>query len=54
LKLCRVIIDHFEGQLATSHHPLRHVADVAIPVFAMLGSWIPLQIANWIALRLAH
>lgn len=45
---------HFEGKLATSHHPLRYIADVAIPVFAMLGSWIPLQIANRIALRLAH
>jgi hypothetical protein len=45
---------HFEGQLATSHHPLRYIADVAIPVFAILGSWIPLQIANRIALQLAH
>ena len=45
---------HFEGKLATSHHPLRYVADVAMPLVTMLGSWLPLQIANRIALRLAH
>ena len=45
---------HFEGTLATSHHPLRYIADVAIPVFTMLGSWIPLQIANRIAPKPAY
>ena len=44
----------FEGKLATSHHPLRYLADFAMPLVTMLGSWIPLQIANRIALRLAH
>ena len=45
---------HFEGTLATSQHPLRYIADVAIPVFTMLGSWIPLQIVNRIAPKPAH
>ena len=45
---------HFEGKLTTSHHPLRYIADVAIPVVTVLGSWIPLQIVNRIAQRLAH
>ena len=45
---------HFQGKLATSDHPLRYIADVAMPLFTVLGSWIPLQIANRIALRFAH
>lgn len=45
---------HFEGTLATSHHPLRYIADVAIPLVTMLGSWLPLQVVNRIALRPAH
>jgi hypothetical protein len=45
---------HFEGKLATSDHPLRYIADVAMPISAVLGSWIPLQVANRIALRFAH
>ncbi len=45
---------HFEGKLATSHQPLRYIADVALPVFTMLGSWIPLQIVDRIAPRPAH
>ena len=45
---------HFEGMLATSHHPLRYIADVAIPLVTMLGSWLPLQVVNRIALRPAH
>jgi hypothetical protein len=45
---------HFEGQLATSHRPLRYIADVAMPAFTILGSWLPLQVANRFALRPAH
>lgn len=45
---------HFQGKLATSHDPLRYIADVALPVFTVLGSWIAIQIVNRIALRLAH
>jgi hypothetical protein len=45
---------HFEGKLATSDHPLRYIADVAMPISAVLGSWIPLQIVNRIASRFAH
>lgn len=45
---------HFEGVLATSQHPLRYIADVAIPLVTMLGSWLPLQFVNRIALRPAH
>ena len=37
---------HFEGRLASSHHPMRYIAEVAMAVFTVLGSWIPLQIAN--------
>lgn len=45
---------HFEGTLATSHHPLRYIADVAIPLVTLLGAWLPLQVVNRIALRPAH
>ena len=45
---------HFEGKLATSSHPLRYVADVAMPLLTVVGSWIPIQIVNRISLRLAH
>ena len=37
---------HFEGRLASSHHPMRYIAEVAMAVFTVLGSWIPLQIVN--------
>jgi hypothetical protein len=45
---------HFEGKLATSDHPLRYIADVAMPVFTVVGSWLPIRIVNRIALRLVH
>jgi hypothetical protein len=44
---------HFQGKLATSNHPLRYIADVALPIFTVVGSWIPIQIVNRITLRLA-
>ena len=37
---------HFEGQLATSTHPLRYIASAGIAIFTVLGSWIPLKIIN--------
>ena len=37
---------HFQGKLATSHHPLRYVASASIPIFTVVGSWIVLQVAN--------
>lgn len=37
---------HFEGRFASSHHPMRYIAEVAMAIFTVLGSWIPLQIAN--------
>ena len=37
---------NFEGRLASSHHPMRYVAEVAMAIFTVLGSWLPLQIAN--------
>ena len=37
---------HFEGRLAVSHHPMRYITEVAMAIFTVLGSWIPLQIAN--------
>jgi hypothetical protein len=45
---------HFQGKLATSDHPLRYIADMAMPLFTVLGSWIPLQIVNRITLRISH
>jgi hypothetical protein len=37
---------HFQGKLATSNHPLRYIADVAMPGFTVLGSWIVIQIVD--------
>ena len=37
---------HFEGQLASSDHPLRYVATVGMPVFTVLGAWLPLKIIS--------
>jgi putative effector of murein hydrolase len=49
---------HFQGKLATSDHPLRYIADVAMPISAVLGSWIAIKIVHWvisgIAAMLAH
>jgi uncharacterized membrane protein YeaQ/YmgE (transglycosylase-associated protein family) len=45
---------HFEGKLATSHHPLRYFADVAMPVCTVLGSWIAVNIIHRTALLFAH
>jgi hypothetical protein len=45
---------HFQGKLATSNHPLRYIADGAMPIFTVLGSWTPIQIVNRVTLRLAH
>jgi hypothetical protein len=37
---------HFEGKLATSHHPLRYIVDVAMPISTVLGSWIAIQFVH--------
>lgn len=37
---------HFQGKLATSNHPLRYIADVAMPLFTVLGSWMAIQIVD--------
>jgi len=37
---------HFEGMLATSHHPLRYIAYVAIPIFTLLGAWMAIHIVQ--------
>jgi hypothetical protein len=42
---------HFEGKLATSHHPLRYIADVAMPFFTVLGSWLPTAIVKDVIAR---
>jgi hypothetical protein len=44
---------HFEGRLATSDHPLRYIADMALPIFTVLGAWLPIQVVNR-TLRPAH
>jgi hypothetical protein len=36
----------FQGKLAGSNHPLRYIADVAMPVGTVLGSWIAIKIVN--------
>ena len=37
---------HFEGVLATSNHPLRYIAMVGMPIFTVLGAWLPLKLIN--------
>lgn len=37
---------HFEGRLATSDHPLRYLADVAIPIATTSGAWLATQVAR--------
>lgn len=37
---------HFEGVLATSHHPLRYVASAGIAIFTVLASWLALKVIN--------
>jgi hypothetical protein len=53
LETTMTLVD-LQGKLATSDHPLHYIANVAMPISAVLGSWIPLQILNRIALRFAH
>jgi hypothetical protein len=36
----------FQGSLASSHHPLLYISSAAMAILTVLGSWIPLQIAN--------
>jgi hypothetical protein len=45
---------HFQGKLATSHHPMRYISEVGMAIFTVLGSWTTLQIVNRMALLLAH
>lgn len=43
---------HFEGKLATSDHPLRYIADVAMPISTVLGSWVAIQAPHRLAAAL--
>jgi hypothetical protein len=45
---------HFQGKLATSDHPLRYIADAAMPIFTVLGSWIAIQAVHRTARLFAH
>jgi hypothetical protein len=45
---------HFEGKLATSDHPLRYIADVAMPIFTVLGSWFAIQATHRTVRLFAH
>ena len=45
---------HFEGQLATSHHPMRYISEAGMAISTVLGSWITLQIINRFRLVAAH
>ena len=44
---------HFQGKLATSDHPLRYIADVAMPISTVLGSWIAITIVHWVTSGIA-
>jgi hypothetical protein len=35
---------HFQGRLATSNHPLRYAADIAMPVATVAGSWLAIKV----------
>jgi uncharacterized membrane protein YeaQ/YmgE (transglycosylase-associated protein family) len=37
---------HFQGKLASSHHPMRYISELAMAIFTILGSWIALQLVN--------
>jgi hypothetical protein len=45
---------HFQGKLATSNLPLHYIADVAMPIFTVLGSWIAIQIVDRTVRLFAH
>jgi hypothetical protein len=45
---------HFEGKLATSHHPLRYIVDVVMPISTVLGSWIAIQFVHRTASLIAN
>ena len=37
---------HTQGRFATQNHSLRDIADVVMPLAAVLGAWLPLQFVN--------
>lgn len=37
---------HFEGSLASSHHPLLFVAAAGMAILTVQGSWLTLQVVN--------
>jgi hypothetical protein len=37
---------HTQGRFATLAQPLRHIADVVMPLAAVLGAWLPLRLMN--------
>ncbi len=37
---------HFQGRLATSHHPMRYISEAGMAIFTVLGSWIALEIMD--------
>jgi hypothetical protein len=41
---------HFQGTLATSHHPMRYISEAGMAISTVLGSWVALQIANRVRL----
>jgi hypothetical protein len=45
---------HFQGRLATSHHPMRYISEMGMAILTVLGSWLTLQIVNRIRLMVAH
>ena len=34
---------HFEGKLATSNHPLRYIADIALPICIVFDLGLPFK-----------
>jgi hypothetical protein len=45
---------HFQGRLATSHHPMRYISEMGMAILTVLGSWLTLQIVNRVRLMVAH
>lgn len=37
---------HFEGRLASSHHPLKYILTIAVAILTVLGAWLPIRLVN--------
>ena len=37
---------HFQGSLASSHHPVKYGLTVAVAILTVLGAWLPIRFVN--------